>query len=615
MATEQEAAAAGYSMPLGTAPVSGGDNAIRQNARVSLDLIRDATFIKPYPGAGGDLDLYTEPGLHGYWVDTANIPPTDEPTSGNVLVLPPPAGTGTALTQIAFPYGMSATQFKRFRGTGGYSAWVRMDAGAVDLSTVPTTAPQSPVQLRTLPLTLTTGGSGTAGPTSGTYRMPVKYGATITRWRVHFRNNNPRFGIDGPAATISTVYAGPATSGQFTAAPAQIAAGLTTGATDAVTPWQATPLNAGTEYAIAYTFTAPATNAVVGGGWSASSVNSTTATLTRVVSLPLDAWIEAEAEATVPAVAVLGDSLAAAVGGTLPVYDSVLSQWARSRGVLPVHYTASGDTMAGWSNGAAYKWQRWQHLSRPDAVIHMLGSNDVFGGANLATLKARRATTIRLLQQYVSPVIYSLTITPRTSDTSGQEQVRRDYNTWLKSKPDAARDVFDVVPAISGDDENISPGFNSDGIHLNTAGYAAVAGTITRPLTSTTASAVRGLAYDSGLRDVSSLLGNGWTGTAFLQRVGKDVALRFEGLTAPTTNSSSPFTFPPGYRPRGSGYYVRGLLFTTANPPVIRRYDVSAPTGLLTIRAHLAGEALYGEIVLKTDDAAPALGTEPGSPA
>lgn len=559
MATDAEALAAGFTMPAGTSPISGGDDAIRNHARTTLDLVNDARFLKPFTGTGGNLDNYTTPGLHGYWSDTANIPPTDPPSSGNVLVLPPPAGTGTALTQIAFPYGTSATQWKRFKGSGGFSAWVRMDAGVVDLTAVPDTPPQSAAQLRTVPLTLTVGGSGTAGPTSGSYRMPVKYGATISRWRLHFRNNNPRFGTDGPAATISAVYAGPASGGQFTSAPAQIATGLTTGSSDAVTPWQATPLTAGTEYAIAYTFTASATNAVVGGGWSASSVNSTSATLTRVVSLPLDVWIEAEVEPTVPVVAAFGDSLASGVAATLPVYDSWLSQWARTRGVLPVHYTASGDTMAGWSTASAYKWQRWQHLPRPDAVLHAMGNNDVFGGADLATLKARRATTIALLQRYVSPVVYSLTITPRTSDTSAQEQVRRDYNAWLKGMPDAARDVFDVVPAISANDEAISPGFDADGIHLTTAGYAAMAGTITRPLVSRALpDRLAALEYDSGPRNVAQTFLSAYssaTNNVTLQRIGSRVTFnvyvrQFDKAGAPT--GTVLFTLPLGFRPRAT---------------------------------------------------------------
>lgn len=392
----------------------------------------------------------------------------------------------TARMQVAVSYGAAPRVMRRFRGSGGWSGWERTDAGAIDLSALGGGGSgASPASFKTVPLALTVGGSGTAGPTSGAFRMPLRFGATITRWRAHFRNNNPRFGTDGPAAAISSVWFGAATSGQFAGAPVQVSGATNTNGGEAVTPWQSTPIAAGTEYALSYQFSATSTNQVVGGGWSSNTVNGTTATLTRVVSLPLDVWIEAEVSPEVPVIAAFGDSLSSGVGATLPVYDSWLSQWARANGALPVHYTASGDTMAGWADSNAYKWQRWQNLTRPDAVIHAMGNNDVFGGASLATLQARRAASVEQLRKLVSPVIYTATITPRTSSSGAEEAVRRSYNTWLKTSPDAARDLFDFVPAISSDDETISPGFDADGIHLNTAGYAAVAGTITRPLAPT----------------------------------------------------------------------------------------------------------------------------------
>lgn len=423
----------------------------------------------------GSADDLVDARIYGAFSTVANLP---GPGSWAVQATPI---TATALMQVAVSYDTPA-QYKRFRGSSGWSGWERTDAGAIDLSALGGGGSgASPASFKTVPLALTVGGSGTAGPTSGVYRMPLKFGATITRWRAHFRNNNPRFGTDGPAAAISSVYFGPAASGQF-ASSTRIGTTYSTGTGGTATPWVSTPINAGAEYAIAYQFSGTATNAVVGGGWSASSVNSTSATLTRVTSLPLDVWIEAEVAPDVPVIAAFGDSLSSGVGATLPVYDSWLSQWARANGALPVHYAASGDTMAGWGDSNAYKWQRWQGLTRPDAVVHAMGSNDVFNGADLPTLRARRAVSIGQLQKLVSPVIYTATITPRTSSSGAEESVRRSYNTWLKGYPDAARDLFDFVPAISSDDENISPGFDADGIHLNTAGYAAEAATITRPL-------------------------------------------------------------------------------------------------------------------------------------
>ena len=175
-----------------------------------------------------------------------------------------------------------------------------------------------------------------------------------------------------------------------------------------------------------------------------------------------------------PVVAWFWDSLGSGVGATLPVFDSVGSQWCRDNGALPVHYTASGDTMQGWSDASAFKWQRWQGLSRPDAVVHGMGSNDVFGGASLADMQSRHAASMQLLSRLVSPVIYGTTILPRDGVTGDMEAVRRSYNTWLTSS--GARARFNIVPAVSSDDETIMPAYNSDGIHLNTAGYAQVAG-------------------------------------------------------------------------------------------------------------------------------------------
>lgn len=351
----------------------------------------------------------------------------------------------------------------------------------------PTAAPsQSSVGPRRVPLALTVGGSDAAGATSGIMRMPVRFGTRINRWRIHFRNNNPRFGADGSPVSIAQVFLGPATAGAFAATPTLIASARTTAT---VTPWQNSPIEADTEYALSYSFsTAGTTNRVVGGGWSSSHVSSTSATLAPVTSMPLDAWIEAEIEPDVPVIAVFGDSLASGVGASLPVYESWLSIYCRNIGALPVHYSASGDTMAGWSDPLSYKWARWQHLSRPDAAFHAMGSNDAFGGATLAEMQARRATTMQILSDLATPVIASATILPRSGVSGATEDTRRAYNTWLKTNPDEARDLYDMVPPVSRNDEDISPGFDcGDGVHLNASGYRSMQTAITRPLVPTPA--------------------------------------------------------------------------------------------------------------------------------
>lgn len=409
----------------------------------------------------------------------ANLP-EDAPKSGRLTtsVLIPKSFRPKLQEYVTTSPAQHWTRFS----SSTWSGWTRIDVGAVEFPSGG--AGSSPSAFKTVPLALTVAGGQRAGATSGSFRMPVNFAATVRRWRLHFRNNNPRFHGDGPNATISSVYFGPATTGgQFSGAPTLISSGLATDGGEAVTRWSSTPIEADTQYAVSYAFAATSTNQVVGGGWSASSVNSTTATLTRVTNLPLDAWIEAEVEPTVPVIAAFGDSLSSGISATLPVFDSWLSQYCRQHGALPVHYAASGDSMEYWSDPTHYKWQRWQHLSRPDAVVHAMGSNDVFAaGRTLEEMKSRREATMQVLADLVSPVIFSATITPRNATTGEQEGLRKSYNTWLKTFPDAARDVFDFVPAVSSDDETILPEFNTDGVHLNTAGYAALADTITRPL-------------------------------------------------------------------------------------------------------------------------------------
>lgn len=460
------------------------DLAVTVSAEI-LKQVAGGRFEKASRLPGDDLNNAVAPGQYPYWTGTLNTPGGSGVAYVSTLLTE--GGAVAQVNQLALTGGGAPELHTRFRGSVGWSGWTRIDVGAIDLSALGGGGSgASPAAFKTVPLALTVGGGGSAGPTSGAYRMPIRFGATITRWRAHFRNNNPRFGTDGPAAAISSVWFGPASNGQFAGAPAQVSGATTTNGGEAVTPWQSTPIAAGTEYALSYQFSATSTNQVVGGGWSSNTVNGTSATLTRVVNMPLDVWIEAEVSPEVPVIAAFGDSLSSGVGATLPVYDSWLSQWARSNGALPVHYAASGDTMAGWGDSNAYKWQRWQNLTRPDAVIHAMGSNDVFGGASLAALQARRAVSIGQLQKLVSPVIYTATITPRTSTPPGtQEQTRRDYNAWLKTSPDDARDLFDFVPAISSDDENIAPGVDADGIHLTTVGYRDLAATITRPLAPT----------------------------------------------------------------------------------------------------------------------------------
>ena len=406
------------------------------------------------------------------------------PADGAGVVITSALVNSTNRQQIGYVFRPEPQMWMRGMTASVWSDWERVDAGAINPFDFAGLSANS--GSRTVPLALTVGGapSATWPTTTGGVRVPIRFAVKINRYRVHFRNINPRVGtpgsgtVDIPKVWIGRHSGGGIVSGENTV----ISEAMVSSGADMVTPWVSTPLESNTDYLLTYQWSASEpTRTVVGGCWTTAAMtdaNLNAAPVTRQVNSPLDVWIEAEVDASAKVLAAFGDSLSSGVGATTPVYDSWLSDWCRKNNALPVHYSASGDSMSGWADRSAYKWQRWQGLSRPDAVVFAMGSNDVFGGASLATMKSRRASSVSILRDLVSRNIYSITIMPRNAVTGEMEQTRRSYNEWLLALPDEAREVFGFSEAISLDDETIIPAYDSDGIHLNTGGYAVLADSV-----------------------------------------------------------------------------------------------------------------------------------------
>ena len=435
------------------------------------------SFGRGFLGTSGDLNTALQPGAYGYWSSSLNRP---SDVSGTVTVTEVNA-SGTVI-QEASEYGGGVGLFRRFRAaSGAWSEWKNLLAGGDHVES------SSSAGFRTIPLALTVG----QGPTNkftasaGAVRMPVKFAGRVHRWRLHLRNVDPRTGTVGAATvTVPNVYFGPSTGGAaFTAT--RVGGGLSSSGDDMVTPWISTPINADADYVIAYSWSATEpTQRLVGGGWVSASQSDATGAgggLSASVSMPLDAWIEAEVAPTVPVVAAFGDSLSSGVGATVPVYESWLSIYCREIGAFPAHYTHSGDAMWTWEDGNAYKWQRWAHLSRPDACVHAMGSNDIFATTPpaLGELQRRHGVVTNLITERLTPNVYGTRIMPRTSQTGATEDLRRSYNVWLAGLPNGIRDLFDFVTPISNDDETVIPEYTTDGTHLTTAGYELLAGAVT----------------------------------------------------------------------------------------------------------------------------------------
>lgn len=330
---------------------------------------------------------------------------------------------------------------------------------------------------RRVPLALTVGGAllDWAG-TQGTVRVPFEHGVTVPRWRLHFRNINPRDGLEGRATfRVSQILIGEsAGDGTWAAEPTLIAAELR--GVPKRTQWQHIPLLAGREYLIEYTWVSDIpTRRVVGGGWTVRRSVGSPASLDPTPILPLDSWIEAEVPAATPVFAAFGDSLSSGVTAAVPVRDSWPSIYGRRIGALPMHYTSSGDTMKGWSNPAHYKWTRWADLTRPDFVIHAMGHNDIGNNAPIWDLQRRHLTTMGILGHQLTDRIHLASITPANSWSEEQVLTRLAYNHWL-----SARDpnMISFHTAIAPDDLRIQPDFDVDGTHLNTEGYRRMASVV-----------------------------------------------------------------------------------------------------------------------------------------
>ena len=398
--------------------------------------------------------------------------------------------------------------------------WVN-DQGEMVQGTVPweriTGAPDTPATaaLKVAPLALTTGYTGTAASTSRSARIPMRYNAELGRFRVHIRNWNPRLGtiVAAPVDFTGLWLADTTGAGAIAGTPRQLSGAFTTPSNgdEWVSDWYDAPLGGNIERLLCYGYdTAQAPWALTGGSYQAAGSGSAiTGAVSRATLTAFDIWIEAETPATTPIIAGIGDSLTAGVGADLPMHESWLSQYARRVGGLPMHIAHSGDSMRGFITINNAKFTRWKHLARADAVVWGLGSNDIAGAFNLATMQADYGTISAIVERDIGPIRYVSTVQPRNGWDATKEAQRESWNAWLTARP-GLRGVFDFASIVSNDGDTLIPAYDSgDGTHLNTAGYAAEADSITTPITAPAPAtadrvdALSALLHDSGIRSIT----------------------------------------------------------------------------------------------------------------
>lgn len=333
-------------------------------------------------------------------------------------------------------------------------------------------------------------------------RIPVKFTTSVPKWRIHLRNANPRTGrVLTGAVNIDGFWLGThdtTTAGKYASTPTKIVEAFSTPAdgSEWVSNWITSEIGDGTERLLEISYSAGTTNVSkqLGASYYAGQGHAGDASYTGSWiegDTPFDIWLEAEVPASTTVLAVFGDSLSSGLKSSRPVMDSVLSQYTRAHNALPVHYSASGDTMTDYiSQGdAGWKVNRWDNLSKSDGLLFSMGSNDVFANVSLSSMQTKFSNALSLISKRVKDgaPVYLSTILPRTSKvdsaTVTSEAVRRQYNSWLKTQKGVGniKEVFDIVPTVSADDETLMTAYDVDGVHLNTAGYKAIADVLNLP--------------------------------------------------------------------------------------------------------------------------------------
>ncbi len=118
---------------------------------------------------------------------------------------------------------------------------------------------------------------------------------------------------------------------------------------------------------------------------------------------------------------------------------------------------------------------------------------------------------------------------------------------------------------------------------------------------------------DTGWRDISSLLENGWLGNVSVRRTGLAVWMRFEGIDPSKQTSQLPIRLPVGFR-GGSIGNERFELHNALNPAGMFR-GYAQNNGLVYVIASGAAGLLYGSVQMTTADSWPTAlpGTAVGS--
>lgn len=212
-----------------------------------------------------------------------------------------------------------------------------------------------------------------------------------------------------------------------------------------------------------------------------------------VVSWYYISGMEVMADASATAIVVMGDSLTDGRGSDTDMNDrwtddleTRVQANAATSNVAMLNMGIGGSVLVGTTGTAAEARFPRDVLGQAGVryVIIWDGVNDIGGGASLATMKAGYSSLISEAHAN-GLLIYGATITPFGTNayyTAATEAVREGVNTYIKSGVFDAYLDFDAQVTDGGNPPALLAQYDTwaqtDGLHLNPAGYQKVASSV-----------------------------------------------------------------------------------------------------------------------------------------
>lgn len=331
---------------------------------------------------------------------------------------------------------------------------------------------------------------------AGTFRQVRKWPHMPRRIRVHIMNRNSGHGTPGGATELVGLKVGKATeagvmSNLVTAVPA---GAIPFDGSVRSGPWIDSPAGESDWLGITGVFNNGTIQQMEqAGGWYSDGTTGwdrSSPVGSRAKLGPFHIFIEAEIPARVPVVAVLTDSIGLGTSTLDPAQTNWPMYYSESEQSMPLYLSQHGSSLKLWGEGST----RWTSIYPgidlvADAVVNALGQNDlnnadVDGGLTLVTLKERfDATMSEFENRFPGIPIFLATVTPSSSKTPAVDVLRRQFNSWLKTKPRATRGVLDFSATIGNATDDalgasyVGDGIDGDSLHPNTAGQKALGNT------------------------------------------------------------------------------------------------------------------------------------------